>query len=72
MQIEFTGSFVPEENIAAAVTALTFERTGRGSGRGTARIADLPPVLVAEAYRDYVAVAEAGAFDPDWERKSQY
>jgi beta-glucosidase len=22
-------------------------------------------VLVAEAYRDYVAVAEAGAFDPD-------
>ncbi|ARU53490.1 hypothetical protein CBR64_20720 [Cellulosimicrobium cellulans] len=72
VQIEFTGSFVPEENIAAAVTALTFERTGRGSGRGTARIADLPPVLVAEAYRDYVAVAEAGSFDPDWERKSQY
>ncbi|MFB8229602.1 DUF4132 domain-containing protein [Cellulosimicrobium sp. NPDC055967] len=72
VQIEFTGSFVPEENIAAAVTALTFERTARGSGRGTARIADLPPVLVAEAYRDYVAVAEAGAFDPDWERKSQW
>lgn len=72
VQIEFTGSFVPEENIPAAVTALTFERTGRGSGRGTARIADLPPVLVAEAYRDYVAVAEAGSFDPDWERKSQW
>ena len=54
------------------MTALTFERTGRGSGRGTARIADLPPVLVAEAYRDYVAVAEAGSFDPDWERKSQW
>ncbi len=32
VQIEFTGSFVPEENIPAAVTALTFERTGRGSG----------------------------------------
>lgn len=72
VQIEFTGSFVPEENIPAAITRLTFEGTGRGSRRGAVRIADLPPVLVAEAYRDYVAVAEAGAFDADWEKKSQW
>lgn len=72
VQIEFTGSFVPEENIPAAITRLTFEGTCRGSRRGTVRIADLPPVLVAEAYRDYVAVAEAGAFDADWEKKSQW
>lgn len=71
-EIQFTGAFLPEENIAAAVTDLEFRRTGTWGGSGLVPLADLPPVLVAESYRDYVTVAEAGAFDPDWERRSQY
>ena len=71
-EIQFTGAFLPEENIAAAVTDLEFRRTGTWGASGLVPLADLPPVLVAESYRDYVTVAEAGAFDPDWERRSQY
>ena len=33
---------------------------------------DVPPVLLTESYADYVHVAEAGAFDPEWEAKSEY
>ncbi|WP_125778094.1 DUF4132 domain-containing protein [Antribacter gilvus] len=72
VEIEFTGAFLPEENIAAAVTDLVFRRTGTYGDRGLVPVADVPPVLVAEAYRDYVTVAEAGAFDAAWEKKSEY
>ena len=73
VEIEFTGAFLPEENIAAAVTRLVFRRTDRTFGDlGELAVADVPPALVAESYRDYVHVAEAGAFEPDWERKSQW
>ncbi|MFC8800596.1 DUF4132 domain-containing protein [Promicromonospora sp. NPDC057138] len=68
-EIGFTGSIVPEENIPAAVTELTFRRAGRP---GRVRLADLPAVLVAASYQDYVTVARAGQFDPDWREKSQY
>ena len=30
------------------------------------------PDKLAESYSDYVHIAEAGAFDPDWESKSGY
>jgi hypothetical protein len=69
VEIGFTGSTVPEENIPAAVTELAFRRSGRP---GPVRVADLPAVLVAASYQDYVTVARAGGFDPDWEKKSQY
>jgi hypothetical protein len=33
----------------------------------------VPPVLLAEAYADYLAVAEACAgFDVDWEKKMRW
>lgn len=71
--IEFTGAFLPEENIAAAITDLVFRRTTRAYGQSAeARLADLPPVLVAESYRDYLTVAAGGSFDADWEKKSQW
>ena len=65
--IEFTGSFVPEEQIAAAVRTLSFRRAGR-----PLPLVDVPPILLAESYADYVDVAGAGAFDPDWEKKSAF
>ncbi|MDR1512961.1 MAG: DUF4132 domain-containing protein [Propionibacteriaceae bacterium] len=63
----FTGSTLPEEQFGAAVTKLTFERDER-----RLKLADVPPILLAESYADYVFVAEAGAFDPKWEDKSGY
>lgn len=68
--IGFTGAFLPEENIAAAVTSLTFEGATRTTR--TVALADVPPVLLAETYRDYATVAAAGTYDPEWEKKSEW
>jgi len=65
--IEFTGSYVPEEQIPAAVQTLAFHRTSR-----PIPLAEVPPILLAESYADYVHIAEAGTFDPDWEKKSAF
>jgi hypothetical protein len=65
--INFTGSCVPEEQVPAAVTTLVFHRGARDLTLG-----DVPPVLLAECYADYVYVAEAGAYDPDWKQKSTF
>ncbi|WP_423463713.1 DUF4132 domain-containing protein [Promicromonospora sp. MS192] len=72
VEIEFTGAFLPEENITAAVQHLVFRRTGTWNDHGRIAVQDVPKVLLAVSYRDYVSVAEGGAFDPDWEKKSEY
>ncbi|MCL2090514.1 MAG: DUF4132 domain-containing protein [Micrococcales bacterium] len=69
--IEFTGSYVraytTEQHSTAAVERLTFRRCGT-----TMKISEVPPIILAEAYDDYVYVAEAGTFDPDWETTCVY
>ncbi|MFI8523138.1 DUF4132 domain-containing protein [Promicromonospora sukumoe] len=72
VEIEFTGAFLPEENITAAVQDLVFRRTGTWDDRGRLALKDVPKVLLAVSYRDYVNVADGGVFDADWEKKSQY
>jgi hypothetical protein len=72
VEIEFTGAFLPEENITAAMRELVFRRTGTWGERGRLAIKDVPKVLLAVSYRDYLTVAGGGVFDPDWEKKSQY
>ncbi len=69
--IEFSGNCLPEENVPAALKTLSFEdATARGYGDGTLALAKVPPVLLAEAYADYLGVAQACAgFDADWEKK---
>lgn len=62
----FTGSYLPEENIACALKALSFQRKHRNVPLG-----EVPRVLLAECYADYAAMAKLGPFDPDWERKAQ-
>lgn len=71
VRIEFSGSALPEENMPAALKTLGFVRLGTGGyGSGNLPLAQVPPVLLAEAYGDYHAVAAAcQGFDPDWERK---
>nr|MCU0755439.1 DUF4132 domain-containing protein [Xanthomonadales bacterium] len=68
--MEFTGSALPETNVAAALRELSFERLGR-SGRRV-RLAEVPRVLLAEAVADYHKVASIGAFDPQWEQRSPW
>lgn len=75
VRIEFSGSALPEENMPAALKTLGFVRIGTARGFGThpggsVALGKVPPVLLAEAYGDYHAVAAAcQGFDPDWERK---
>lgn len=68
--IEFTGSTLPEENVAAAVRDLSFRATSRR--RSDIPLTEVPPVLLAEAYSDYLHVAAGGSFDADWEKKCQW
>lgn len=72
VEIEFTGAFLPEENITAAVRQLVFRRNGTWGERGRLAVKDVPKALLAVSYRDYLTVADGGAFDPDWEKKSEY
>ncbi|MEV7971732.1 DUF4132 domain-containing protein [Cellulomonas sp. NPDC089187] len=72
VSVGFTGSMLPEsEQVTAAVTDLRFARI---AGRRTRPmpVAEVPPVLRWEAYGDYRAMAEAGAFDPEWERTTRW
>ncbi len=72
VEIEFTGAFLPEENITAAVRQLVFRRTGTWGDQGLFALRDVPKALLAVSYRDYLTVADGGVFDADWEKKSEY
>ncbi len=69
--LEFSGNSLPEENVPAALKTLTFEDMRiKTWGEKALPLASVPPVLLAEAWADYLAVASACAgFDADWERK---
>lgn len=69
INIEFSGSYVPEENIPVVLYNLYFSKK-QGKNGNAIDINDVPPVLLAEAYADYMAVANASSgFDPEWEKK---
>ena len=61
--VSFTDSMLPEENIACATESLSFVRGARGIPLG-----EVPPILLAECYADYVALAALGPYDPDYEK----
>ncbi|UQV44482.1 DUF4132 domain-containing protein [Janthinobacterium lividum] len=68
--IDFSGNVQPEENLPAALKSLRFERlSGPRRQRGVAP-AEVPGVLLAEAYGDYLAVAvQCAGFDAAWEER---
>jgi hypothetical protein len=72
--VEFTGSALPEQNVACALRTLSFMRAGGGRGSGKVLpLAKVPPVLLSEAWNDYQALAATGTgFDPQWERKAEF
>lgn len=69
--MEFSGNTLPEENVPAALKTLSFENTtARNWNDRALPLAKVPPVLLAEAYADYLCVAQACAgFDAGWEKK---
>lgn len=60
-----TGSHAVDENNPVALKELRFGKLGQ---RGVFRLKDVPPVMLAECWADYHAVAAKGAFDPEWEK----
>lgn len=72
--IGFSGSYVPEENLPAVVYGLSFEdKTVRSWSKPNKPIAEIPPVLLAECFADYQALAEkTQGFDKEWEKKTPW
>ncbi|KAA8734322.1 DUF4132 domain-containing protein [Acinetobacter qingfengensis] len=72
--IHFSGSFVPEENIPAVLYDLTFEKNQirTWSAQGIP-LDQIPKVLLAECYADYLKLAAAcSGYDPEWEKKTPW
>ena len=69
--LEFTGSYVPEDNIPAAIIEMRFTR-GDGAYGKVLKLGDVPPILLSEVWADLYQIAEAGAFDEDWQKKGLY
>ena len=69
INIEFSGSMVPEENIPVVLYNLYFTNKEGYKDRAIA-LDKLPKVLLAEGYVNYRAVANAcSGFDPNWKDK---
>ncbi|MBK8446836.1 MAG: DUF4132 domain-containing protein [Micropruina sp.] len=64
--LEFTGSYLPEENIPCATIGLSF----RARRRRVVPLSEVPDVLLAESYADYAALAALGPFDLNWQQKA--
>ncbi|MEZ5709923.1 MAG: DUF4132 domain-containing protein [Blastomonas sp.] len=71
-EVEFTGSYLPEENIPAALISLTFRKLmPNGRPGNQVDFGVVPDVLLAESWRDLHDMAEKGTgFDPDWQKKA--
>ncbi|MDQ8953926.1 DUF4132 domain-containing protein [Acinetobacter rudis] len=74
VQIGFSGSYVPEENIPAVLYDLRFARPGQSYwNRTDILIEDVPKILLAECYADYLKLADAcSGFDPEWQKKTPW
>ena len=69
INIEFSGSMLPEENIPVVLYNLYFTNKEGYKDRAIA-LNKLPKVLLAEGYANYIAVANAcSGFDPNWKDK---
>lgn len=74
--VEFTGSYLPEEDIPAALRELYFvpikptDDSAYSWNPNKLKLGKVPPVLVSECYNDVRDMAAEGTgFDPEWEKK---
>ncbi|MGF1581205.1 MAG: DUF4132 domain-containing protein [Gemmataceae bacterium] len=76
--VEFTGSYLPEEDIPAALQSLSFEKYSEGGQAGYSYneklpLSKIPPVLLSECYNDMKQIAAAGSgHDKEWQKKSYF
>jgi len=76
--IEFTGSYLPESDIPAALRELYFVSTAGNANNSVWSqtkivLSKVPPVLLSECYNDMKRIAADGSgFDPKWEEKSRF
>lgn len=76
--IEFTGSYLPESDIPAALKELYFVSTAGNANNSVWSqtkivLSKVPPVLLSECYNDMKRIAADGSgFDPKWEEKSRF
>lgn len=73
--LEFTGSYLPEEDIPASLRELRFVSVaGRGESRYSMSgvpLSKVPLVLISEVYNDVKRIAADGSgFDPKWQEKA--
>ena len=74
--LEFSGSYVPEEDIPAALGALYFTRQQSKDDSAPTwnpsklKLSAVPPVLLSECYNDVRDIAAVGSgFDKEWQKK---
>ncbi|MCC8365619.1 DUF4132 domain-containing protein [Xenorhabdus sp. PB61.4] len=74
VNIEFSGSYVPEENIPAVLFSLSFSKNHLYYWeKNNITLKDVPSILLAESYSDYLKLAESCVgFDPEWEKKTPW
>jgi hypothetical protein len=73
--VEFSGNHIPEQNHLVALERMSFRRTPAASA-GDRRLlvslplAEVPPILLLESFRDLREIAESGrGYDADWVQK---
>ena len=69
VRIRFSGSQLPEERQPAALKTLSFQRL---ADLVTVTLAEVPAVLLAQAYADYHAVAMTCGYDENWESRTPF
>ncbi|MCA9043126.1 MAG: DUF4132 domain-containing protein, partial [Planctomycetaceae bacterium] len=74
--VEFTGSYLPESDIPAAIRGIYFipiqpnNDSAYSWNPNKLKLSKVPPVLVSECYNDVREMAAEGTgFDPDWQKK---
>jgi hypothetical protein len=72
--IEFSGSYVGANTaFPCALIGLRFQRMAANRRPKDLPLAEVPPVLLSEAWGDFHAIAAAGSgFDAEWEKKRFY
>ncbi|WP_444884390.1 DUF4132 domain-containing protein [Microbulbifer sp. PSTR4-B] len=68
-QLNFTGSYVPEENIPAAIIDMRFIEGTKGYGIAGIKLSEVSPLLLSEVWNDLHEIANYGTFDDEWEKK---
>ncbi len=77
--LEFTGSALPETDVAAALEELSFsplktdQESGSSWGQKKLPLGRVPPVLLSEIYNDVKQMAAEGSgYDAEWRKKSYF